>query len=220
ERPKRGPPDVSPSFTSGPSFWPFRRPANTVKPSAANFLTISAPIQSPAPITAAVALRFGIFILHEPSPSSLRAKRSNPECFCEDSLDCFVAALLAMTKLFTGYELLDFAQLLLAEEHLLADKESRRAECAALDRRLRVLEQLCLHIRLLRAGQQLRAVKAGRGQRLHRDVRIVHLLRLTPHVMEGGLDIFLEHALELRCDRRAHQVQRVDREERVEDIGL
>ena len=38
--------------------------------------------------------------------------------------------------------------------------------------------------------------------------------------MEGGLDIFLEHALELRRHRRTHQVQRVDRKKRIPDIGL
>jgi hypothetical protein len=34
---------------------------------------------------------------HGLSPSSLRAKRSNPESGRRDSLDCFVASLLAMT---------------------------------------------------------------------------------------------------------------------------
>jgi hypothetical protein len=38
--------------------------------------------------------------------------------------------------------------------------------------------------------------------------------------MEGRLDIFLEHAFELRRHRRTHQVQRVDRKERVPDIGF
>ena len=55
-------------------------------------------------------------------------------------------------------------------------------------------------------------IEAGRAQRLGGDFRVVHLLRLAPHVVEGGLDIFLEHAFELRRDRRAHQVQRIDRE--------
>jgi len=31
------------------------------------------------------------------SPSSLRAKRSNPDCLRGRTLDCFVASLLAMT---------------------------------------------------------------------------------------------------------------------------
>src|SRR4051794_37976802 len=38
--------------------------------------------------------------------------------------------------------------------------------------------------------------------------------------MKGRFDIFLEHALELRGDRRAHQIKGVDRKERVPDIGL
>jgi len=44
ERAKMVPPAASTSLTSGSSFSPLRRPAKTVKPSAANFLTISAPI--------------------------------------------------------------------------------------------------------------------------------------------------------------------------------
>src|SRR3954447_11670679 len=33
----------------------------------------------------------------KPTLPSLRAQRSNPECVCGGSLDCFVAAVLAMT---------------------------------------------------------------------------------------------------------------------------
>ena len=51
------PPASSISATSGASLSPLRRPAKTVKPSAANFFAIAAPMKSPAPITAAVALR-------------------------------------------------------------------------------------------------------------------------------------------------------------------
>src|SRR5262249_41219581 len=53
-RAKADPPEASISFTRGASLLPFRRPMNTVKPSAANFLAISPPIKSPAPITATV----------------------------------------------------------------------------------------------------------------------------------------------------------------------
>ena len=77
---------------------------------------------------------------------------------------------------------------------------------------LRVLDQLRLDVRLLRAREQLCGVEAGRGQCLHRHFGIVHFLRLDPHVMKRGVDIFLEHAFELCGDRRAHQIQRVDRE--------
>src|SRR5689334_24254922 len=126
ERPTIVPPAASTSFTSGSSFSPLRRPANTVKPSAANFLAISAPIKSPAPITAHVALRF-----------------------CKVSL------------LRSGHHFLDVAQLLLAEKHFLADEEGRRTECAALHRRLRVLHQLRLDLRILRAREQFCRVQPG-----------------------------------------------------------
>ncbi len=38
--------------------------------------------------------------------------------------------------------------------------------------------------------------------------------------MERGLDIFLEHALELGRHRRAHQAQRVDGKKRIPGVGL
>src|SRR6478735_12247067 len=98
------------------------------------------------------------------------------------------------------HHLLDLAQLLLAEEHLVADEEGRRAERDASDSLLGVLDQSALHLRFPGAGEQLLCVKAGGRQRLCRDFRIVHLLRLAPHVVEGGLDIGLEHTLELRGD--------------------
>src|SRR5829696_8100468 len=58
ERAWISPPAFSISLTSGSSLAPLRRPANTVKPSEANFLAISPPIKSPAPITATVAFLF------------------------------------------------------------------------------------------------------------------------------------------------------------------
>src|SRR5712671_6557741 len=58
ERAWISPPAASISFTSGSSLAPLRRPANTVKPSEANFLAISPPIKSPAPITATVPFLF------------------------------------------------------------------------------------------------------------------------------------------------------------------
>src|ERR1043166_2593323 len=57
ERATTRPPAASISATSGASFSPLRLPANTLKPSAANFFAIAAPMKSPAPITAAVACR-------------------------------------------------------------------------------------------------------------------------------------------------------------------
>ena len=38
--------------------------------------------------------------------------------------------------------------------------------------------------------------------------------------MECGFDIFFEHALQLRRDGGAHQIEGVDRKERIPDIGL
>ena len=58
ERAWISPPAASISLTSGASLSPLRRPAKTVKPSEANFLAISPPIKSPAPITATVVFLF------------------------------------------------------------------------------------------------------------------------------------------------------------------
>jgi hypothetical protein len=44
ERAETLPPAVSMAATKGASFSPLRRPANTVKPSAANFRAIAAPM--------------------------------------------------------------------------------------------------------------------------------------------------------------------------------
>src|SRR5215472_14325760 len=55
ERPTMCPRAASTSATSGASLSPWRRPAKTANPSAANFLAIAVPIKSPAPITAAEA---------------------------------------------------------------------------------------------------------------------------------------------------------------------
>src|SRR6266851_2011441 len=107
-------------------------------------------------------------------------------------------------KSLTRNQLLDLAQLLLAEKHFLADEEGRRAEGAAFDRRLRVLDQLRLDVPFLRAGEQFCCVEAGCRERFHRHFGIVHFFRLAPHVMKRGIDIFLKHALELGCDRGAH----------------
>ena len=57
-------------------------------------------------------------------------------------------------------------KLLLAEEHFLADEEGRRAERAALDRGLGVLDQLRLDVGVLRTREQFCGIEAGRGQRL------------------------------------------------------
>src|SRR6266496_2150061 len=82
----------------------------------------------------------------------------------------------ARHSLFALQRFLDFAQLFLAEEHLPADEEGRRAEGAALDGGLGVLYQFALHIRILRAGEQFCGVEARGGERLCRYFRVVHLL--------------------------------------------
>src|SRR6478609_3186514 len=68
------PPACSISLTSGSSLAPSRRPANTVKPSEANFFAISLPIKSPAPITATVAFLFCKGLLPVRHGSGGRAK--------------------------------------------------------------------------------------------------------------------------------------------------
>src|SRR5271155_629243 len=102
---------------------------------------------------------------------------------------------------------LDVVQTVLAEEYLVADEESRRTEGAAIDRVAGVLDQLLLDVVLLRARDETVDVHAGRNERLAEDLRIVHLLRLDPHVMIGRTEIGLEHALELRGDGAPHQRQ-------------
>src|SRR5436190_738427 len=42
--------------------------------------------------------------------------------------------------------------------------------------------------------------------------------RLNPHVMERGVDVFLEHALELRGDRGAHPIEGADRKEWIRHV--
>ena len=84
----------------------------------------------------------------------------------------------------------------------------------------RVLDQLRLDLGSCARANSFARVEAGCGQRLRRHFGVVHLLRLDPHVMKRRLDIFLEHALELRGDRGAHQIERVDREERIPGVGL
>ena len=76
--------------------------------------------------------------------------------------DAAHARLLTMTesRSFPRNHFLDFAQLLLAEEHLLADEKRRRAERAALDGRLRVLDQPGLDVGILRAGEQFCGIEA------------------------------------------------------------
>src|SRR5262249_33469961 len=90
------------------------------------------------------------------------------------------------------------AQAVLAEEDFVTDEESGRAEGAAVDGALRVREQPILDRRLLGHGDEARAVEAGLIERRARHRRIVHLLRLGPHVAEHGVDVAIEHAFRFR----------------------
>src|SRR5437868_6763169 len=184
------------SFTSGSSFAPSRRPANTVNPSDANFLAISAPIKSPAPISAQVALRC---------------------CMVWLLTDRYASAAFnpATTASAARNKLLDLAQLFLAEKHFVTDKERRRAERTSRHRHFRVLDKLRLDFRFLRPREQLWGIEAGCRKRLHRHFRVIHFLRLDPHVVKRRLDIFLEHPFQPRGYRRTHQMQRIDRKKRI-----
>src|SRR3954453_2793593 len=119
------------------------------------------------------------------------------------TLDCFASLAMTVWSLARDH-FLDIAQLFLAEKHFLADEEGRRAERAAFDGRLGVLDQFRLDVGILGTGEQLCSVGLGGDECLARDFRIVHLLRLYPHMMEGRVDIFLEYALHLGCDGGAH----------------
>src|SRR5579864_6201904 len=77
---------------------------------------------------------------------------------------------------------LNIAQLVLAEEDFLADKEGGRAECAAVDGILRQLDEAVLDVGLLGAREEAIEIDAGRDEGVARDMRIVHLLGLFPHV--------------------------------------
>ncbi len=110
---------------------------------------------------------------------------------------------------------LDVAQAVLAEEDLPADEKGRRAECAPADRGLGVGDEPSLHVGGLGRFEDGRTVEARGVERCLEHGRIVHLLRLLPHVMEAGLDVRAELALLLHGDRAAHEQQRVDGEEGV-----
>jgi hypothetical protein len=60
-----------------------------------------------------------------------------------------------------------------------------------------------------------RSVEPGGVERRADHIGIVHLFRVFPHVVEYRLDIARQHAVELGGDRASHDLQSVDREERV-----
>src|SRR5579872_2377235 len=92
-------------------------------------------------------------------------ERSDAIQIISPRMDCFVAhAPRNDGKLFPQNHLLDITQLFLAEEDFLADKESRRAERAALDCGLCVLDQLRLDVGIPGAREQFDRIDAGRYQ--------------------------------------------------------
>ena len=88
---------------------------------------------------------------------------------------------------------------------LVADEEGRGTERAARHRVIGVLDQLLLDVVLLGTGDDAIDVEPRRQERFAKDLRVVHLLRLDPHVMIGGAEIGFEQPLELGRDGAAHQ---------------
>jgi len=67
----------------------------------------------------------------------------------------------------------------------------------------------------LRARNQPVNVDTGGFKSVSKNPRIVHLLRLLPHVVISGAKIGTKHAFELSGNNAAHQHQRVDRKKRI-----
>src|SRR5262249_27857035 len=57
------------------------------------------------------------------------------------------------------------------------------------------------------AREQAVEVDIGGDERIARDLRVIHFLRLFPHVMIGGPEVGRKYALELGSNRAAHQLQ-------------
>src|SRR5262249_52196589 len=57
------------------------------------------------------------------------------------------------------------------------------------------------------AREQAVEVDIGGDERIARDLRVIHLLRLFPHVMIGGAEVGRKYALELGSNRAAHQLR-------------
>jgi hypothetical protein len=106
---------------------------------------------------------------------------------------------------------LDVAELILAEEHLLSNKERRRAECSPADSIGRQIDQPLLDVILLHAHNQSIDIDARRDECAAKALEVVHLLSFFLHMMVRGTEIRLEHAFELSRDGTSHQHQRIDR---------
>src|SRR5262245_37504978 len=176
ERAWISPPAASISLTRGASFSPLRRPAKMVKPSAANFLAISPPMKSPAPITATVLFVFCKDVL----PLCQVLKRSRPPSLRSDQ----PVSALALRSLIrcrsrgpdpeagsSGFALrvgqlrndffLDVAQAVLSKIDLTTNEERGRTKGAACHRGIGVLDQLLLDVVLLGAGRDAIDVQPG-----------------------------------------------------------
>src|ERR1700733_7084010 len=106
-------------------------------------------------------------------------------------------------------------QLILAKKHLPTDEECWRTEGSPLDRIAGIFDQLFLDIVLLGAGDEPVDVDAGGNEGFPEDLKIIHLLRFSPHMVIGGPEIWIEHVLEPGRDGATHQHQRIDRKERI-----
>src|SRR5260221_1106402 len=78
---------------------------------------------------------------------------------------------------------LDLTQPVLAEKHLVADEEGRRAKRATRHRPAGVVDQPLLDVVLPGAGDQAIDVDAGGEEGVPEDGDVIHLLRRLPHVM-------------------------------------
>src|SRR5262245_12432308 len=158
-----------------------------------------------------------------PVRSSTRTPLSGPgmryslSCSCRRSLPDWLALSSGLCDLGGLRQdlFLDVAQLVLAEEHLLADEKRRRTENATTDRVGGEVNQPLLDVVLLSPRDQAVDIDAGGFECRAEDLEIIHLLRLFPHVMIRSSEIRLEHSLELGGHHSAHQHQRVDWKERV-----
>src|SRR5437667_1798337 len=111
--------------------------------------------------------------------------------------------------------LLDVSQPILAEEDLVPDEERRCPERAALDRALRVREELVLDLAGLDQLEESLPIQPRLLERRAEHARVVHLLGIGPHVPKDLVDVPVEYTERSSGDGTAHQRQGVHGEERV-----
>src|SRR6185437_2211728 len=149
------PPALRIDSTSGASLSPWRRTIAATKPSLAKRRAMAPPSASPAPITSATCLSI------RPSLTLPRARRRGG----------WGPQIRAPVE-----RVLDQVQPVLAEEHLVVDEEGRRAEHAALRRRLGMGFERLLHRVVGDARQHRRRVDAGGGEHAGQHRVVVELL--------------------------------------------